>query len=422
MLNNKYVAQLIFLLLLSCNKDNPAEFDSNQNIEIESVSVTISQITYDKNTVSTGDIIKLECIATASDSLHYHWSLEKGNTVYKSDIIDKENASATFDFGKWIKWNPSGSGTWTIEVLAYLSEADHSSQGVGTWQVYYEYNSSGELIHRHCFNNAEKGELWDIMSITKSVSSIGNYNKKIELTLVETYTLNFKMYRGLAWGDGYIWGSHSSHNDSKCLPDTIFKLDPNNWVIVDKIIGPGSCSNNYLNGFAFDNSKGGPYIWISEDEENVIYKINADDFNVVDTIQLSDEYLDDLGWDGKNLWCLATKNDKIYKIDPASGSIISAFGTPDIWNESSGLAVDTVSSGNPYVWLANSLTRQTKYAQYIYQIDAISGTLINKIESPERYNIEGLAFDNDSPEGPFLWILGWKDEHKIFKMKIDDSI
>jgi hypothetical protein len=160
MLNRNYWMLIIFaFLLFSCNKDNPNE---------PSETVNISQILFDKTAITVRDTVKLECIDASSDALHYHWILLKGNIAYDSNIIDKANNSSSFDFGKWIKWQPPSSGTWTIEVLAYLSSADHNSSGTGKWKIYYEYDSYGIKV-QHCFNYAEQGKLWDIKSISMSV-------------------------------------------------------------------------------------------------------------------------------------------------------------------------------------------------------------------------------------------------------------
>jgi hypothetical protein len=152
----------VTLTILNCRKEDTPE------------SVIISELKCDKSAVTVIDTVNLECTAASSGTLHYHWILRKDNTVYESNIIDKENTSDSFDFGKWIKWNPPNSGTWTIEVLAYLSSADHLEYGSGNWENYYEYDVYGNLTRLHCFNLAEKGELWDKKNITTGVA---NYSK-----------------------------------------------------------------------------------------------------------------------------------------------------------------------------------------------------------------------------------------------------
>ncbi|MBN2356540.1 hypothetical protein JXO59_10525 [candidate division KSB1 bacterium] len=164
----KYFLLLIVLsfVLFWCDEDSPTDSQRNE-------SVVISQITCDKTTIKVDDIVGLECDATGSNALHYHWSVAKGNTVYNSDIIARENSSDSFDFGKWIQWRPSSTGTWTIEVLAYIREANPSASS-GSVMVYNEYNSKSELIAQHFFNIGDEGKTWDKKSITKTVESKSN--------------------------------------------------------------------------------------------------------------------------------------------------------------------------------------------------------------------------------------------------------
>ncbi|MFB0517206.1 MAG: FISUMP domain-containing protein [Candidatus Neomarinimicrobiota bacterium] len=197
----KYWAFIILFAFISfsCNEKSPTESKDNEDLDQPSASdtVNISGITCDKTTVTVIDTVKLECIANSSGTLHYHWSLKKGNTVYNSKIIDRADTSSSFDFGKWIKWNPPSSGTWTIEVLVYLSSADHySSTGTGSydihynydsygrinnihyssgneiWDVYYEYDGYGNIKTKHCFNYDEKGELWNIKNIIQYIENV----------------------------------------------------------------------------------------------------------------------------------------------------------------------------------------------------------------------------------------------------------
>jgi hypothetical protein len=153
------ITALAAFCLFSCDKKNPSEPDDS--------SVNISEITFDKTTLTVQDTVKIECMATASGTLHYKWEMVQGGTVYESGIIDRENQTDTFDWGKWIKWQPPSTGEWEIDVLAYLSSADHSSAGNGSWHVFYEYGNSG--VTQHCFNYNEKGKLWDEITVMKNV-------------------------------------------------------------------------------------------------------------------------------------------------------------------------------------------------------------------------------------------------------------
>jgi hypothetical protein len=154
----KLVSRKLLLVIIimavysfSCEKDNPAEPEKS--------AVSISGLTFDQTSLSVQDTIRIECIAEGSGTLHYKWMFTLGNTASETGIIEKENQEGTFDFGKWIKWKPPYAGQWEIEVVAYLSSADHTDIGNGSWHVFYEYGPSGST--RHCFNYSEQGRLWD---------------------------------------------------------------------------------------------------------------------------------------------------------------------------------------------------------------------------------------------------------------------
>ncbi len=92
--------------------------------------------------------------------------IHKGDKVYS--IVNSEYSNS-FNSGKWIKWSPESTGSWEIKVLAYLSAADHDSEGGGNRIVHYENLEYGRIIH--CFYYAERGKLWDIKSIFVDVKN-----------------------------------------------------------------------------------------------------------------------------------------------------------------------------------------------------------------------------------------------------------
>jgi hypothetical protein len=150
------------LLLASCGSEGPTGSGE---------SVAISQISCDKSAISVIDTVRHECTATASGALYYHWTLKKNGGACSRCIVDKAKPSGTFDFGEWIEWNPPGPGEWTIEVLAYLSSADHASASGGGWEIHYEYDQYGNVERQHCFSHAEQGRLWQKKSIVRNVSA-----------------------------------------------------------------------------------------------------------------------------------------------------------------------------------------------------------------------------------------------------------
>lgn len=154
----------IFLVMLfvSCDKKNSTSPSSEENDLITTITINITDITIN-------DIVRFECVTTTNSLNHFHWMFLQGNTVYDEGIVATASGTNGFDQGEWIRWNPPQSGTWTIEVVAYSDEADHSTEGgAGGYTVFYEYHEYGRTIH--CFRHSEQGTLWDEESLTIEVS------------------------------------------------------------------------------------------------------------------------------------------------------------------------------------------------------------------------------------------------------------
>ncbi len=165
---NGVICVLSVLTFLSCKKSATESNDSDAN---NTVPVEITRVTVDRTDVSPGDTVRLTCETEYPDGLNYHWDLALGSTSDDSGIIEKANASGTFNQGRWIRWLPAIPGEWTATVIAYVPAADHSSQGNGTWSVYFEYSPANhQLVRRHCFNYADKGRLWDQKEVPVQVA------------------------------------------------------------------------------------------------------------------------------------------------------------------------------------------------------------------------------------------------------------
>ena len=99
----------------------------------------------------------------------------------------------------------------------------------------------------------------------------------------------------------------------------------------------------------------------------------------------------DLVWDGNYLY--ASEDDgslNIDQIDPSTGAA-TGVTIPGPLNPNRGLAYDPATD---HFWTAN-------WGSDIYEIDR-SGVIINQY--PNALGIYGLAWDDISPDGPWLWI------------------
>ncbi|MFX1520513.1 MAG: Ig-like domain-containing protein [Promethearchaeota archaeon] len=137
-------------------------------------------------------------------------------------------------------------------------------------------------------------------------------------------------------------------------------------------------------GLAWD----GHYFWNADNEDNKFYKLNRSTGEVVDSIDFPPEWSPEKGpgaltWDGSSLWALS---GDIYRIDSSTGEVIDSFPLP----------AKTRPQG--LTWDGDALWYSDDANNKIYRINPSTGAVVSTIDSPE-YNQETLAWD-----GHYLWI------------------
>ncbi len=148
-------------------------------------------------------------------------------------------------------------------------------------------------------------------------------------------------------------------------------------------------------GVEFD----GTYFWVtganSGSDPNKLYKFDANG-NLLETYDqpshATEWGLRDLAWDGQYLYGSASNIISI--IDPATGQEVGTFTGPESPNRA--LAYDPATD---HFWTAN-------FSSSIYEFDR-NGNVINSYSN--SYSIYGAAWDNASPDGPWLWIAAQED-------------
>ncbi len=148
-------------------------------------------------------------------------------------------------------------------------------------------------------------------------------------------------------------------------------------------------------GVEFD----GTYFWVtganSGSDPNKLYKFDANG-NLLETYDQPSHAtgwgLRDLAWDGQYLYGSASNIISI--IDPATGQEVGTFTGPESPNRA--LAYDPATD---HFWTAN-------FSSSIYEFDR-NGNVINSYSN--SYYIYGAAWDNASPDGPWLWIAAQED-------------
>jgi hypothetical protein len=127
----------------------------------------------------------------------------------------------------------------------------------------------------------------------------------------------------------------------------------------------------------------GPYLW-NADWDGKIYKLNPAEGSVISWFYSPGDYPMGLTWDGTYLWNTDEDTDKIYKINPSTGSVVSSFDTPGDYP--TGLTWD-----GTYLWHAD------RYLNKIYKINPNTGSVVSSFTSPGD-GPTGLAWD-----GTYLW-------------------
>jgi hypothetical protein len=96
----------------------------------------------------------------------------------------------------------------------------------------------------------------------------------------------------------------------------------------------------------------------------------------------------DIAWDGEYLY--ASDDSQIDIFDPVSGNVVGSFNGPE--NPNRALAYDPATG---HFWTAN-------FSSNIYEFDE-NGT-INSYPNTQNLSIYGMAWDDASEDGPWLWI------------------
>ena len=168
------------------------------------------------------------------------------------------------------------------------------------------------------------------------------------------------------------------------LGDSVFCFSPEVQV-----------NDNQILGVEFD----GMYFWItganSGSDPNKLYKFDAQGNLIASYDQPSHATgwgLRDLAWDGQYLY--GSASTIISQIDPATGQEVGQLTGPE--NPNRALAYDPVTD---HFWTAN-------FSSSIYEFDR-NGNVINVYSN--SYSIYGMAWDDVSPDGPWLWIAAQED-------------
>ncbi len=102
----------------------------------------------------------------------------------------------------------------------------------------------------------------------------------------------------------------------------------------------------------------------------------------------------DLAWDGTGIWYAESATNQAYKLDPHTGEQLASFRL--LRNFPTGLTWD-----GEHLWLANFDPYASTH-DIIWMLDT-EGNPLQTFWKPD-YDPTGLAWDNDTPGGPYLWM------------------
>jgi len=193
---------------------------------------------------------------------------------------------------------------------------------------------------------------------------------------------------GLAWDDPYLW--LSSEGD-----DTIYKLDSTTGFVVDSFPAP----TTFPTGLTFD----GQYLWLAE-YGSTIYKIDPGTGSVVFSFPSPTTvsgWTDGLTFDGVNLWVTGFADPMIYKVDPATGMTVGTIPAPGGWSRD-------ITWDGTNLWVVD-----TNPDGEIYQISPADGSILSSFTLPSVGFPVGITFD-----GQYLRVSGLSD-NMIYQVDIE---
>lgn len=224
---------------------------------------------------------------------------------------------------------------------------------------------------------------------------------------------------GLAWDGDYLWNIDLSEDKiyKISLPEVSYAnlLLFNIGLEFQGDLDDGSISDELRQEFGNNGVSLAQNVMISIEKEGSEWLITDEDGNKQYTVRKEESELNIYGnsftspevnpialtWDGECLWTADTKQKRIYKINPADGSVIQSFSSPGDYP--CGLAWD-----GDYLWTVDV------WYHKIYKIDPSNGSIITSLPAPGTWPRD-LTWD-----GKYLYMAD-STEKKIYKIKIPEE-
>ena len=156
---------------------------------------------------------------------------------------------------------------------------------------------------------------------------------------------------------------------------------------------PGPCPT----GLTFD----GTHLWLADGRTDRIYKIDPETGRVVSSFDSPGHHPEGLAWDGKCLWHVDSGEKLLYKLDPATGTALSVL-------ESNSPNPRDLAWDGEYIWIADFKS------DTLLKVSPADGMMVQTVPSPAG-EPAGLAFD-----GRYLWVSD-RGEDRVYLVDPSDG-
>jgi transglutaminase-like putative cysteine protease/streptogramin lyase len=153
------------------------------------------------------------------------------------------------------------------------------------------------------------------------------------------------------------------------------------WAKVGDILKVIKTPGPRPTGLAFD----GRSLWLADDFTDRIYKIDPETGTVLSSFESPGHHPEGLAWDGRYLWHVDSGENLMYKLDPETGKALTIL-------ESNSPNPRDLAWDGEYLWIADF------QSDTLLKVSPVDGMMVQTVPSPAG-EPAGLAFD-----GKYLWV------------------
>lgn len=134
----------------------------------------------------------------------------------------------------------------------------------------------------------------------------------------------------------------------------------------------------------------GTWLWNVSLFGQRVYKLDPATGSVIRSFSAPDQWSKGLCWDGQHLWLTGNYQSRIYKVDTTAGGVVASFPAP-------GSNPTGVTWDGTWLWVADINSQQSR-PSFIFKLDPGTGARLDSLEAPCRM-VADLAWD-----GSHIWV------------------